>query len=152
VSGDGSVVVGQSDTGTPGTIHAFRWTKADGMVDLGTLGGPLSIASSTDKDGSVIVGCSTVANDTKYWDGFQVMGCRPNAFGAKSPDVRAFRWTAATGIKDLNTLVSDAGEKMSVITMVAASAVSENGFIVGYTTEKRAMDKAIYVRGFRLRI
>ena len=37
-------VVGESATAT-GEMHAFLWTAADGMVDLGTLGGTFSTAS-----------------------------------------------------------------------------------------------------------
>ncbi len=129
---DGSVVVGQSDTtSAPGSIHAFRWTKADGMVDLGTLGGPLSIASGTNRDGSVVVGCSSVANDTQHYDGFQIWACGPESW-VPGPNIRAFRWTAATNMQDLNTLVSDAGVKMPAMTMVAATGVSDNGLIVGF--------------------
>src|ERR1700690_176050 len=36
ISGDGSVIVGVS-VDTANHDHAFRWTQATGMVDLGTL-------------------------------------------------------------------------------------------------------------------
>src|SRR5712692_6752132 len=131
VSGDGSVVVGQSQFQSSPLVHAFRWTKADGMVDLGTLGGPLSIASGTNRDGSVVVGCSSVANDTQHYDGFQIWACGPESW-VPGPNIRAFRWTVATNMQDLNTLVSDAGVKMPAMTMVAATGVSDNGLIVGF--------------------
>lgn len=35
---NGNIVVGWSETGA-GTTHAFRWSAADGMIDLGTLPG-----------------------------------------------------------------------------------------------------------------
>src|SRR5229473_1651818 len=128
---DGSVVVGgKMMPGLP-YIHAFRWTKAEGMVDLGTLPGPLSIASGTNRDGSVVVGCSSVANDTQHYDGFQIWACGPESW-VPGPNIRAFRWTAATNMQDLNTLVSDAGVKMPAMTMVAATGVSDNGLVVGF--------------------
>src|SRR4030081_3424315 len=59
VSGDGSVVVGESGNNYPGPFTAFRWTGAGGMVSLGTLPDePSSFASGISGDGSVIVGAS----------------------------------------------------------------------------------------------
>jgi len=79
-SGDGSVVVGESD-GTNGT-RAFRWDAAGGMVNLGTLtGGSSSYGGGVSGDGSVVVGYSTSTN------------------GA-----RAFRWDATGGMVDLGVL------------------------------------------------
>jgi len=57
VSADGSVVVGQSDSGLGGN-EAFRWTDPNGMVGLGDLPGYIfsSFASSISSDGLVVVG------------------------------------------------------------------------------------------------
>ena len=55
--------------------RAFRWTLANGMENLGTLGGNQSIANAVSADGSIIVGYSRDANDIK----------------------RAFKWTVANG-------------------------------------------------------
>ena len=110
VSADGAVVVGYGD-GTGFSQHAFRWTSA-GMEDLGTMtGGTYSVMLwGVSADGTVVVG---------YGDG--------TGFGN-----HAFRWTAATGMRDLNTLLADAGVNMTGITLVAAYDVSANGqFIVG---------------------
>lgn len=76
VSDDGQVVVGISGA------DAFRWTAANGMQALGTLGGSLSSAAATNSDGSVVVGSSTLADSA----------------------LRAFRWSAATGMVDLGIL------------------------------------------------
>jgi hypothetical protein len=45
---------------------------------------------------------------------------------------RAFRWTAATGVRDLNALLADAGVNMADVTLLDARGMSEDGqFIVG---------------------
>jgi probable HAF family extracellular repeat protein len=75
VSADGAVVVGDSNN------HAFRWTSAGGMTDLGTLGGNYSEAEAVSADGSVVVGSARLANN----------------------DSRAFRWTDGI-MSDLGTL------------------------------------------------
>lgn len=83
VSADGNVIVGFSANGSsPGTTsRAFRWTSA-GMTDLGMLAGAdRSTAWGVSGDGAVVVGQSGTANVT-----------------------RAFRWTAADGMKELGTL------------------------------------------------
>ena len=63
---DGSVVVGATDLPPNGPItvpgHAFRWTQAGGMQDLGSLGAGLgSGATAVSADGSVVVGIATVS-------------------------------------------------------------------------------------------
>jgi probable HAF family extracellular repeat protein len=110
VSADGSVVAGSSD-GTGFTEHAFRWTGGV-MSDLGTLtGGNQSAARGIDASGSIVVGHADGAGFAEH----------------------AFRWTAATGMKDINTLLADAGVNMTGITLTRATGVSANGqFIVGY--------------------
>jgi len=62
--------------------HAFRWTPATGLQDLGVLpGGDQSVAIAISADEKVVVGEATVGG---FW--------------------HAFRWTAATGMVDLGTL------------------------------------------------
>lgn len=62
--------------------HAFRWTPAGGLQDLGVTTGTQSIAIAISLNGSVVVGEATDANG--LW--------------------RAFRWTASTGMQDIGTL------------------------------------------------
>jgi len=77
-SADGSVVVGRSYIS--GGIRAIRW--ANGMQNLGTLGGSESVAYSVSADGRVVVGEAR------------------NALGER----RAFRWTAHLGMENLGVL------------------------------------------------
>src|SRR5450755_3758194 len=53
---DGSVVVGQSNLTGDTASRAFRWSKAGGMVALGTLGGTNSNSGGVSADGGVVVG------------------------------------------------------------------------------------------------
>jgi probable HAF family extracellular repeat protein len=64
------------------TFHAFRWTPADGLQDLGLTTGDESMAIAISAEGTVIVGEARDANG--FW--------------------RAFRWTASTGMLDIGTL------------------------------------------------
>ena len=85
VSGDGSVVVGNSDSASG--LEAFRWTSGGGMVGLGYLPGSefnLSYAHGVSGDGSVVVGRSHSASGTQ-----------------------AFRWTSAGGMVGLGFLPGD---------------------------------------------
>ena len=65
LSGDGKVAVGETDVSLDcecsNRVHAFRWTKAGGMVDLGTLQGAFgtSSAKGVNSDGSLTVGYSS---------------------------------------------------------------------------------------------
>jgi probable HAF family extracellular repeat protein len=84
VSGDGSVVVGESGA-AGGVWRAFRWSDTAGMQDLGVLPGRFhSFAHGVNDDGSVVVGAM---------------------YGEIEPEPRAFRWTTAGGMQDLGTLL-----------------------------------------------
>jgi probable HAF family extracellular repeat protein len=76
----GAAIKGSDDNGA--TFHAFSWTPAGGLRDLGVTTGTQSIAMAISANGLVIVGEAT----------------DPNGY------YRAFRWTAATGMRDLGTL------------------------------------------------
>jgi len=100
ISADGNVVVGYSDITGDSAWHAFRWTQAGGMMDLGTLGGGTSsTAYNSSADGSVVVGYSMI----------------------NSSDYHAFLWTQAGGMIDLGTLGG---------TKSFAFSVSDDGSVV----------------------
>jgi probable HAF family extracellular repeat protein len=81
VSADGRVVVGQSSSAS--LQRAFRWSRASGMTDLGSLGLGFSSATAANADGTVIVGSSRSTDSQE-----------------------AFRWTAAEGMTGLGALPS----------------------------------------------
>ena len=82
VSGDGSIVAGWTFTAS-GQRRAFRWTRENGIEDLGTLGGNTSEAYAISLNGRVIVGISTTAQA-----GFS----------------RPFRWQSETGMQPLGDI------------------------------------------------
>lgn len=81
VSGNGSVIVGLSDSANG--IEAFRWNEIDGLVGLGDIpGGDFSSrAWDVSFDGTTIVGT-----------------------GSGTSGVEVFRWTEAGGIQPLGTI------------------------------------------------
>ena len=70
--------VGDSSVPDCGDSHAFLWTRADGIKDLGTLGGATSAAEALNDSGQVV---GEGATATGRWDGFV--------------------WTTAGGMRDL---------------------------------------------------
>jgi len=94
------VLPGTSLTGT----HAFLWTEAKGMKDLGHLGGGYSIAQAINNNGEV-VGYSTLPGGTR----------------------RAFRWSSFGGMKDLNTLLPSG----SGWVLTEANDINDRGQVVG---------------------
>jgi probable HAF family extracellular repeat protein len=86
VSADGFVVVGKASISVNNySGHAFRWTQATGMVDLGALSSDptaRSVATSVSADGSVVVGWSDVGSSPNFTQ-------------------HIFRWTQADGIVDI---------------------------------------------------
>jgi probable HAF family extracellular repeat protein len=105
ISGDGSVVVGQSYSHFQNP-QPYRWTSQQEMVSLGQLSGIDSYGRSYDAsyDGSVVVGFSKVSGENE-----------------------AFRWTEGTGMVSLGKSLGSGNE-------YSARAVSADGnTIVGDT-------------------
>ena len=83
-------VVGYSGT-AGGEAHAFSWTPAGGMIDLGTLGGARSIAVAVNPRGQVVGHSGTAGGET-----------------------HAFSWTPAGGMIDLGTLGDEFSTALAV--------------------------------------
>lgn len=85
---DSGLVVGQSDTGV--TTHAFSYTPAGGMVDLGTLPdgtGTVSAAYAVSNTGMIVGASDTLPHSV-----------------AVCGDSHAFSYTTAGGMLDLGVL------------------------------------------------
>jgi hypothetical protein len=136
VSADGAVVVGGSTLGfaiqaPPRVVfvtrnHAFRWTQAGGMTDLGLLPGHTSLASTmatgVSGNGEIVVGIADPGGGA-FRHSFG------NGYGLES---QAFRWTSATGMRSLDDLLQASGVDMTGVRLLAAHAISEDGrMIVG---------------------
>lgn len=143
ISGDGSTVTGLAWVDA-GTAHAFSWTQATGMVDLGSLGGESSRANGISADGSTIVGWDQDPN-TGWWRGVRWVngveslldpnGWGGNAFGVNSDGTiivgggyptnseHAYLWTEADGFTDLGML-------SGWMSLAEARDVSDDGSVV----------------------
>jgi probable HAF family extracellular repeat protein len=141
------VVIGHSRTPRDGT-HAFRWTRQDGMLDLGTFGtagaNNRSVANGMSADGSIVLGNDlrgfrwTAATGIVFLTAAappSPMASRISSDGSVVAGVmglinggHAFRWTAATGIVDLGTL---GGHESSVFGM------SRDGLVLVGTSDLR---------------
>jgi probable HAF family extracellular repeat protein len=138
------------------TFHAFRWTPATGLQDLGVLpGGDQSIAIAISADEKVVVGEAQVSG---LWHAFRwtaatgmadlgtLGGAESAAFavnndgsvivgssltGSSTGSDHAFRWTAKTGMQDLTNLVN-APQRLIVQSAVGVSqdgtVITGNGF------------------------
>lgn len=151
VSGDGLVVVGQSQRNN--CVSAIRWTSEHGIEDLGTLAECYSWASGVSRDGRVVVGSSGTpptafrafrwTRETGLVDlGMPAGGTSAYALAANAdgsvivgrydPDARAFLWTASGGIVDLRDDLVGRGVDVSDWTLFGANGVSADGrFIAG---------------------
>ena len=121
--------VGSSSVENDSAFHAFVWTKAEGMQDLGTLGnGSFSTASAINDLGHII-GESSDCDGTEHaflWtkaEGMKDIGPAPGGFGGLTAinifgqivgtfcpepcmgNEHAFIWTKNTGWLDLNSLI-----------------------------------------------
>jgi probable HAF family extracellular repeat protein len=113
-SSNGAVIVGSATDGVaPQSSLAFMWTENGGMVSLGRLpGGNISVARGLSADGSVIVGQADNSNG----------------------DVRATRWTAATGWQTVEAWLAAGGATIppgTPATFLALGVSADGTVLVG---------------------
>ncbi len=170
VSGDGSIVVGSSNS-TSGE-EAFRWTQAGGIVGLGSLPGGSSFSQAFDvsADGSVIVGRSESAsgNEASRWtagggmvglgdlagggfssraeavsaDGSVIVGS-----GLSASDREAAIWDATNGMRELDQILIGLGLDLTGWTLEFATAISADArTVVGTGTNPSGNTEAWLAR------
>lgn len=137
-------IVGATPFAPNQQVHAFLWTPRTGPIDLGTGTGNRSTAVKVNDKGMVI---GNVLNFPVLFHGF--VWTRETGLveiGADSPQIqtsaddvnnrgqvvgtfgeRAYVWTRAQGVVDLNTRIVGAPEGL---VLQGARAISENGAIV----------------------
>jgi probable HAF family extracellular repeat protein len=155
ISADGSVVVGHS--GSSAGLHAFRWTSAAGMVDLGVPplpGADTSSAAAISADGAVIalnvsgVGGRVVRRTPA---GQLDIGVLPDRAHSRAEDMSAdgsaivgrctgagqsnkgFLWTQASGMFDVDAYLRSQGAPLGnrvIHSVNAVAPASEGGWII----------------------
>jgi probable HAF family extracellular repeat protein len=149
----GDVVGGAGIDGT--IVHAFLWTAASGMMDLGTLAGTVN---STAKDVNVnraVIGTSGYPNLYRpfYWSastgmsemgtvaGFEQVEYRPaklndhglavGSFTDPSTQAgRSFLWTRSTGMVDLASRIDPADPLQPEVVSLTAVSINERNEIL----------------------
>jgi probable HAF family extracellular repeat protein len=114
VSADGQIAVGSSGE------RAFRWTQAEGMVDIGTLPGCRSVATSVSANGKLIAGVCT--NEVP-------------AFA-----LRGFVWTPNTGLLSVEDFLLLHGISLGEPTpYVYNVTVSDDGHVLAVNLADRSL-------------
>ena len=136
--------------------HAFRWTEAAGLQDLGTFGGRFSTATAVSADGSVIAG--DIDGRVFVWSeagGIQNLGTPGHASGVSAdgsvvvgtysnglPDsavrladqpLHGFRWTRSNGLTDIGTF-DGVPLRPAAVSADGSIVVGDYGAGLGYAT------------------
>jgi len=134
-----------------GNNHAFRWSAQGGMVDLGSLGGTVSVAGAINSLGAVVGGASFPGDlivHGFYWTpgsplvdmgtlpGLATASYNPSALNTNgvavgtcfAPDGTsvAFTWSKATGIKKLVGLGGTINNALAINSSGVAVGTSQN--------------------------
>lgn len=109
VSANDQAAAGFGDIGNIPTPHAFRWTAASGMEDMGLIAGApagaWSMANTISSDGSVIAGAAMNENSQQV----------------------AMLSTGWAGLVDLNTYLPTLGVNMAGFTLSTVTGISADG-------------------------
>lgn len=135
-SHDGATIVGWSVEDPTRFNRAVSWSGGT-IRNLGVLSGDVySYASAVSADGTVIVGTSSPDNPCTRLCGDSLTG-----------NEHAFRWTDATGMRDLRTLLAqDDGLNMDGISLLTADGLSADGVaIVGQAQMPGASERTTYL-------
>jgi len=145
---DSGTIVGFGTTAS-GETHGFVWSKADGLVDLGTLGGDFSWASDINSSGLVagysktaggdehaiawsadggLIDLGTLAGSRSRGQFVTEAGAIIGVSGAKGHRTHAFVWTEAGGMVEMPSL----GRLENV------DAASPTGAFTGFTIDKKS--------------
>lgn len=107
----GQVVGSSSAGGDTYTTHAMRYTDAEGMVDLGTLGGASSEAHGINPSGTMIVGSSSRASGSDH----------------------LFLYTTAKGMMDLEAAIVNLPPEYSKFSGSPNLRINDAGCVCGNT-------------------
>jgi len=146
-------VVGEASV-PDGHPHAFLYNGGP-LIDLGTLGGPVSSATGVSDAGQVVgFAVSPFGFDPFLWDaehGMQDLGTLGGDYshaeginasgtvvGFSGSPMRAFRWDSDNGMQDLGTLGGDISR---------AAAINAQGHIVGFARRADGYDVAFFYDG-----
>lgn len=163
VSGDGSIVVGLAwDSKMQYMAHGFRWEKATGMTDLGSLEPTrASRANKISADGRVIVGWNDdwfgYRQGAKWVDGREELIIGPDGYVGEALGVngdgsvivgtqcneggQAWIWKLGSGLRCIGfTRITPEGP---IPVESYAFAVNEDGSVIGGTSGIGAMRQAI---------
>jgi probable HAF family extracellular repeat protein len=141
ISADGSVVVGVDEN------HAFRWTQAGGIVDIGPSGvtPKHSIARDVSDDGSVVVGdggdgenahafrwtitggLALIAPDEPLDTFAYATDADGSVIVGQLGEQRAYVWDEQHGLRDLQDLLAAQGADLNGWTLERAFGISGDG-------------------------
>jgi uncharacterized membrane protein len=130
ISRDGSTIVGQS-RGNDGFSQAVYW-RGGTVTGLGFLSGatPTDVFFSSDNATSAQAASA---------DGSVIVGFSFKNFGAD----RAWRWTAASGMQDLNLFAANAGINLDGFVLTDALDISDNGQYITGNSFNAAQSKSL---------
>jgi uncharacterized membrane protein len=125
ISADSSTIVGFATTPGNAIIQAVLWNASHtGPQSLGAIPGLTnSQAAAVSGNGAIIVGSA--------FNRFSPIIYNPPSGDAIDGSSVAFRWTATTGMQNLNTLMAKAGVDLGGVTLLTANAISRDGAFIG---------------------